>query len=71
MTALMLEPLPRLGHRIVLRRLCAADLSNFQAYRHDEEVGRYQGWLPQPDIEALSFLEEMSNSALFPPGDWV
>ncbi len=26
--------------RVILRRLLAADLDAFQAYRHDEEVGR-------------------------------
>ena len=65
------SPLPRVGPRVVLRRLSTADLANFQAYRQDEAVGRYQDWRPQPDLQALAFLEEMSHAVLFPPGEWV
>lgn len=54
-----------------LRRLAAADLADFQAYRHDPEVGRWQGWTPWPDAEALAFLEEMAAIPLFQPGRWT
>jgi RimJ/RimL family protein N-acetyltransferase len=67
----MLDALPRVGRRIILRRLGPADLIGFQAYRSDTEVGRYQGWSVQTDREALSFIAEMSNAALFPCGNWV
>ena len=66
-----LDALPRLGRRVVLRRLAAADLPAFQAYRHDESVGRYQGWSPQTDPQALAFIAEMSDTVLFPIGSWV
>jgi aminoglycoside 6'-N-acetyltransferase len=56
--------------RVVLRRLALADLSRFQAYRHDPDVGRYQGWEPQPDHEAIRFIEAMSQVDLFPRGAW-
>lgn len=65
------DPLPRIGSRVVLRRLTRDDLSSFQAYRHDEAVGRYQGWTPWPDDEAIAFLDKMSSTPLFPPGEWV
>lgn len=67
----MPDPLPRAGDRVVLRRLRRDDLRAFQAYRHDPEVGRYQGWSPQPDAEAAAFLGEMAGVAIFPAGDWA
>lgn len=62
--------MPVIGARTLLRRLSPADLADFQAYRHDPQVGRYQGWLPVPDPEALAFLTEMSTIPLFQPGKW-
>jgi [ribosomal protein S5]-alanine N-acetyltransferase len=63
--------LPRPGAGIVLRRLSIADLAAFQAYRSDAELGRYQGWSPMPDAQALAFLAEMGEAALFRPGEWA
>lgn len=54
-----------------LRRLDASDLPAFQAYRGDPEVGRWQGWRPRPDAEALAFLNEMAAAPLFRPGQWT
>jgi len=65
------DPLPRIGTRVVLRRLRPADLAAFQAYRSDAAVGRYQGWSSQTDAEASAFIESMSGVALFPAGEWV
>ena len=56
---------------MTLRRLAAADLAAFQAYRLDPEVGRWQGWTPKPDAEALAFLNEMAAIPLFQPGEWT
>ena len=56
--------------RVRLRRLAARDLVEFQRYRHDSQVGRYQGWSPVTDPEALVFLEEMQAALLFQPGKW-
>jgi RimJ/RimL family protein N-acetyltransferase len=56
---------------VILRRLSPADLPAFQAYRADPAVGRYQGWRPQPETEALAFIEEMAAVPLFPEGTWV
>lgn len=53
-----------------LRRLSPDDLPAFQAYRGDPEVGRWQGWQPQPDAQALAFLNEMASVPLFVPGTW-
>lgn len=55
----------------MLRRLRPTDLAGFQAYRHDPEVGRWQGWQPQADAQALAFLEEMADGPLFQPGTWT
>jgi len=54
-----------------LRRLRASDLEAFQAYRRIPELGRYQGWSPMSDAEALAFLDEMSRAPLFAPGRWL
>ncbi len=63
--------LPRSGARVRLRRLGVADLRAFQGYRHDTELGRYQGWLPQTDVQAQAFLDAMSRAPLLAPGAWV
>lgn len=70
MNALRVDPLPHHSGRITLRRLCAGDLAAFQAYRHDPELGRYQGWSPMTDAEATAFLTAMSGAPLFAPGQW-
>ena len=65
------DTLPRLGRRFMLRRLAIDDLPEFQAYRHDPELGRYQGWSPLSDEEATAFLREMNTAALLNPGNWT
>lgn len=54
-----------------LRRLDATDLPAFQAYRNDPDVGRWQGWAPKAEAEALAFLSEMAGAPLFRPGEWT
>ena len=63
--------LPLQGVRVQLRRLAASDLADFQAYRSDAEVSRYQGWTAQPDAQALAFLTEMGAAEHWPLGDWL
>ena len=63
--------LPLVGPGFILRRLSAGDLPEFQAYRHDEELGRYQGWVPTADQQADAFLAEMSVTPIPNPGHWV
>jgi omega-amidase len=65
------DQLPRASSRVVLRRLAPADLRAFQAYRHDANVGRYQGWTAQHDDDAAAFIAEMDAARLFTPGAWV
>lgn len=65
------DALPLVGERVVLRRLARVDLAAFQAYRHDPEVGRYQGWTPMAEAQALAFIDEMAAAPLFPAGAWV
>jgi ribosomal-protein-alanine N-acetyltransferase len=65
------DTLPRLGNGFMLRRLASDDLPEFQAYRHDPELGRYQGWSAMSDLEATAFLSEMSTTPLLRPGNWT
>jgi aminoglycoside 6'-N-acetyltransferase len=71
MSTCAFDPLPRVGSRIVLRRLRSADLDAFQAYRADWNVGRYQGWSPMSPGEGAAFLEHMRISAAFTLGEWL
>ena len=71
MTTRVDEALPRVGPRIVLRRLRGDDLQAFQAYRHDPVVGRYQGWTAQGDDAAQAFFEEMYRIKLLQRGAWT
>jgi RimJ/RimL family protein N-acetyltransferase len=65
------DPLPWSSARLTLRRLRTDDLPRFQAYRHDREVGRYQGWDPVSDEEARTFLAEMSEAPFGRLGEWL
>jgi len=63
--------LPLTGDRVVLRRFLESDLQDFQRYRHDPQVGRYQGWKPMDDVEAQHFIETMATAPLFVRGEWI
>ncbi len=63
--------LPRQFPGGCLRRLRPSDLGAFQAYRGIPDLGRYQGWVPMPEAEALAFLVEMETRPLFQPGQWI
>ncbi len=64
------DPLPRTSKRTVLRRLGVPDLTDFQAYRCDPEVARYQGWEVMSDDRARSFLADVNGAELLRPGHW-
>ncbi|MGB8338912.1 MAG: GNAT family N-acetyltransferase [Burkholderiales bacterium] len=66
----MPDPLPRHSGRTLLRRLSISDLSQFQAYRTDPEVGRYQGWSAISSADADAFLSKMAVATLFQPDQW-
>lgn len=66
----MSNKFPIVTSRTLLRRLAPTDLAEFQHYRRDEEVGRYQGWLPQTDADAAIFLKENGEAEFFQPGIW-
>lgn len=55
---------------LALRRLTKADLAQFQAYRNDPEVARYQSWAEMDDKAALRFLAAMETVPLLDPGAW-
>lgn len=54
-----------------LRRMHPRDHAAFQAYRSLPELGRYQGWSPMADAEALEFINEVHRAPLFTPGQWI
>ncbi|SFI96190.1 GNAT family N-acetyltransferase [Jannaschia pohangensis] len=55
---------------VVLRRLRPDDLPEFQAYRRDPEVARYQSWTPMDDGTARAFLAHAATAPLFEDGQW-
>lgn len=67
-----MTPAPALAEtaRVRLRALREDDLPAFQAYRHDPEVGRWQGWSPTDDDTARAFLREVAALPFCPPGVW-
>jgi [ribosomal protein S5]-alanine N-acetyltransferase len=67
----VLNLLPIVCNRVILRRLSPGDLAAFQAYRRDEAVSRYQGWLPVSDQDARAFLDNMQNAPLFARDTWT
>jgi RimJ/RimL family protein N-acetyltransferase len=56
--------------RLTLRRLHAADLETFAAYRADDVLARYQGWSPMTRDAARAFLEQMHAAPAFVVGQW-
>jgi RimJ/RimL family protein N-acetyltransferase len=55
---------------VTLRRLRVADLPVFQGYRHDPQVGRFQGWTPLDDDGARAFLADVASAPLLQCGHW-
>jgi aminoglycoside 6'-N-acetyltransferase len=62
---------PWRSERLVLRRLCSADLDRFAAYRADAELGRYQGWAPMAREASAAFIAEMAQAPAFVVGEWL
>ena len=65
------SPLPRHTARLLLRRFADADLLPFQAYRHDPEVGRFQGWSVLDNDAAAAFISSMATATFAVPGEWL
>lgn len=65
------DPFPLLTPRVRVRRLRPDDLADFQALRHDPEVGRWQGWTPVDDATAAAFLAAMAQGPWHRPGQWT
>ncbi len=66
----MSNKFPIVTGRTRLRRLAPTGLANFQHYRNDEAVSRYQSWLPQTDPDAAVYLEQKGEAEFFQPGTW-
>ena len=73
MTAKSITPaaLPLEAGRVRVRRLHVTDLADFQTYRTDPKLARYQGWEVSDDASALAFLESMALSTGFCVGEWL
>lgn len=63
--------LPIQTARLVLRRFGASDLEAFQGYRSDAVLAELQGWEPEPDDQARSFLEGQARQTLGRAGEWL
>lgn len=59
------------GERVRLRRLRRDDADAFRGYRCDPDVGRYQGWSPMDEAEALAFIDGMRDVGGPVPGQWI
>lgn len=57
--------------RLDARRLTAADVAAFTAYRADPEVARYQGWDAFTHAQGVALAESMRGIELGTPGEWV
>jgi aminoglycoside 6'-N-acetyltransferase len=68
---LVMSLLPSRCEATCLRLFRSTDFSQFQAYRTDPVVARFQAWSPLTDIAAREFIAEMSSVAALRPGDWI
>jgi aminoglycoside 6'-N-acetyltransferase len=66
----LLARLPVHAGPVRLRALRAADIHDFQAYRSDPAVARFQGWQPMDRDAALAFLRHAAPPP-FNVGDWA
>ncbi|MGK0223639.1 MAG: RimJ/RimL family protein N-acetyltransferase, partial [Limisphaerales bacterium] len=62
---------PTAAPNISLRRLRREDLDDFQAYRTNPELARYQGWEVQSDTQALTFIEAMHTQPIWQDKQWI
>ena len=62
--------LPLSSPRLTLRRLIAADIEPFLAYRNDPEIARYQTWGSYSREQAESLVREHVHQNPGVPGQW-
>lgn len=56
--------------RLLLRQLRGTDLADFQSYRSDPVLARFQGWSAMTDEQAAEFLRAESLHKALQPGQW-
>ena len=66
----MTDGFPLEAGAVRLRRFRAGDLAAFQAYRRDEETGRFQSWERMSDERAARFIAAVAEGAAAPAGQW-
>lgn len=66
----MTDGFPLEAGAIRLRRFRAGDLAAFQAYRRDEETGRFQSWERMSDERAARFIAAVAEGPVAPSGQW-
>src|SRR5690242_16226024 len=59
-----------LSSRLIVRRLCEADLPALCAYRSDPRVARYQDWESWSEQEGRLLLAQQSELHPDVPGTW-
>ena len=64
------DPFPRYAQRLV-RRFRVDDIDDFQSYRSDLDVGRYQGWNALRREDAELFLAKMGAAGFGRMGEWL
>lgn len=71
MTHLTHTPTIARAERTILRRTSPDDCMEFQAYRTDPDIARFQSWDAMSDAEALEFLRHVGKvEPLLRPGHW-
>ena len=66
----MTDGFPLEAGAVRLRRFRAGDLAAFQAYRRDEETGRFQSWERMSDERAARFIAAVAGGPVAPAGEW-
>ncbi len=66
-----MQLLPIHTPRLTLRRFSDDDLADFQAYRCDPAVAKFQGWQPTSDEVSLAFLREQAEQTFGKEGQWL
>ncbi len=62
-------PLPE-TERLLLRRFKPDDAAHLFRYRSNPDVARYQGWIPQSEDDAASFIRSQAAVEPDTPGSW-
>lgn len=57
--------------RLIIRKMCVADLKDFYEYRSDPKVCEFQGYQPMTEEEAENFIATAKDGEFGPAGKWI